>query len=127
MLSGKVSLVQKSHIVCGVSECDGEAAIMRRLWPAGGCCAMGGGGISERCTRKRNGTPTKYCRITKRKETTLDRPRRRWERDITTDLKGVWTGCKQLKIEPIGGCLKCQYFRGFEKDGEFLKFYNFKA
>ena len=33
------SLVQRSPTECGVSECDGEASIMRRLWPATGCYA----------------------------------------------------------------------------------------
>ena len=31
------SLVQRSPTDCGVSECDREASIMRRLWPTGGC------------------------------------------------------------------------------------------
>jgi hypothetical protein len=26
---------------CGVSECDREASIMRKLWPTGVCCAGG--------------------------------------------------------------------------------------
>ena len=38
------SLVQRSPIACGVSECDGEASIMRRPWSTGGCWAMGRGG-----------------------------------------------------------------------------------
>jgi hypothetical protein len=29
-----VSLVQRSHTECGVSECDHEALIMRRPWPS---------------------------------------------------------------------------------------------
>jgi hypothetical protein len=33
--------------VCGVSEWDREASIMRRPWPTRGCCAMGGGGGGE--------------------------------------------------------------------------------
>ena len=37
------SLVQKSPTDCGVSECDREASIIRRPWPTGGCCAIGGG------------------------------------------------------------------------------------
>ena len=33
---------------CGVSECDGEALIMRRSWPTcGGCCVIWGWGIAE--------------------------------------------------------------------------------
>jgi len=35
------SLVQRSPIKCGVSDCDGEASIMRRTWPIGGWSAMG--------------------------------------------------------------------------------------
>ena len=27
--------------MCGVSECDREASILRRPWPTGGCCAVG--------------------------------------------------------------------------------------
>jgi hypothetical protein len=47
VLSGRglcdgLSLVQRSPTECGVSECDREASIMRRLWPTRGCCAMGG-------------------------------------------------------------------------------------
>jgi hypothetical protein len=38
------SLVQRSPTDCGVSECEREASIMRRPWPAGGCWATGGGG-----------------------------------------------------------------------------------
>jgi hypothetical protein len=34
------SLVQRSSSECRVSECDCEASMMR-LWPTGGCCAMG--------------------------------------------------------------------------------------
>jgi len=34
------SLVQRSPTDCGVSECDREALIMRRLWPTGDCRAM---------------------------------------------------------------------------------------
>ena len=34
------SLVQRSPTVCDVSENDGEASIVRRRWPTGGCCAM---------------------------------------------------------------------------------------
>jgi hypothetical protein len=33
--------VQRSRTECGVSECDFEASIMRRPWPARGCCAVG--------------------------------------------------------------------------------------
>jgi hypothetical protein len=35
------SLVQRSPAACGVSECDRETSTMRRLWPIGGCRAMG--------------------------------------------------------------------------------------
>jgi len=38
------SLVQRSPTECGVSECDNEASVMRRPWPTGGCCVIGGGG-----------------------------------------------------------------------------------
>jgi hypothetical protein len=34
------SLVQRSLTECGVSECDGEASIMRRPWPTRGCYAI---------------------------------------------------------------------------------------
>jgi hypothetical protein len=37
------SLVQKIPTKCSASECVREAAIMRRLWPTRGCCAMEGG------------------------------------------------------------------------------------
>ena len=40
------SLVQSSTEL-GVSECDSEASIMRRLWPNGGFCTMGGGGYCK--------------------------------------------------------------------------------
>ena len=33
------SLVQRSPTVCGVSECDHDASIMRRPLPTGGCCS----------------------------------------------------------------------------------------
>jgi hypothetical protein len=33
-----LSLVQGSPTYCGVSECDGEAPIIRRPWPTRGCC-----------------------------------------------------------------------------------------
>ena len=36
------SLVLRIPTECGVSECDHEALIMGRPWPAGGCCARGG-------------------------------------------------------------------------------------
>jgi hypothetical protein len=42
------SLVQRSPNECGVSECDREASIMRRLWPSRSCSAIGGGGGRER-------------------------------------------------------------------------------
>jgi len=35
------SLVQRSPTGCGVSECDSEASITRRLWPTRGCCGNG--------------------------------------------------------------------------------------
>ena len=38
------SLVQKSPTEYSVSDCDREAWIIRRPWPTGGHCAMGGGG-----------------------------------------------------------------------------------
>ena len=41
------SLVWRSPIVCDLSECDLEASIMRRPWPARDCYAMGGGGSSS--------------------------------------------------------------------------------
>ena len=31
------SLVQRSPIDCGLSECNREASVMRRPWPTGGC------------------------------------------------------------------------------------------
>ena len=37
------SLVQRSPVDCGVSDCDREASIMRRPWPNGVNCTMGGG------------------------------------------------------------------------------------
>jgi hypothetical protein len=36
------SLVQGSPTECSMSECDGEALIMGKLWPTRGCCAFGG-------------------------------------------------------------------------------------
>jgi hypothetical protein len=35
------SLIQRSPTECGVSECDGEASIMKRPWPTRGCQAIG--------------------------------------------------------------------------------------
>jgi len=35
-----LSLVQKSPVECGVSECDCETSIMRRLWPRRGYCSV---------------------------------------------------------------------------------------
>jgi hypothetical protein len=35
-----LSLVQRSHNECGVSECDLENSIMRRPWLTRGCCAI---------------------------------------------------------------------------------------
>jgi len=40
------SLVQGSPREYYVSECDREASVMGRPWPARGCCAMGGGKLS---------------------------------------------------------------------------------
>ena len=34
------SLVQRSPVDCGVSECDREASIMRTPWPMRGCYTM---------------------------------------------------------------------------------------
>jgi len=34
------SLVQRSRTKCGVSECDRDFSIMRRVWPTGGYCTM---------------------------------------------------------------------------------------
>ena len=39
------SLVQRSPAECGVSECDIDASKIRRPWPTGAPCAMGGGEI----------------------------------------------------------------------------------
>jgi hypothetical protein len=44
-----LSLVQRSPTVCGLSECDREASIMMRPWPAKGCCAMGEGNTVLQC------------------------------------------------------------------------------
>jgi hypothetical protein len=41
------SLIQWSPTECGVSECDHEALMMRRAWPTGGYCVMGGEGKKE--------------------------------------------------------------------------------
>ena len=47
MLSGRglcfglITRTEESYRVCGVSECDREASIMRRAWPTGGCCSLG--------------------------------------------------------------------------------------
>jgi hypothetical protein len=35
------SLVQRSYTVWGVSDCDGEASIMRRFWSTRCCCSSG--------------------------------------------------------------------------------------
>lgn len=35
------SLVRGGPTECGMSECDPEAKIMRRLWISRGCCAVG--------------------------------------------------------------------------------------
>jgi hypothetical protein len=40
---------------CGVSECDCDSSIMRRPWPARGCCAMG-----EKKTNLAR-VPIKFC------------------------------------------------------------------
>ena len=37
-----LSLVWRSLTGCGVFGCHRETSITRRLWPTGGCCAMGG-------------------------------------------------------------------------------------
>ena len=34
------SLLQRGPIECGVSECDRESSVMRRLWPTRDCCTM---------------------------------------------------------------------------------------
>ena len=34
------SLVQRSPTECGVSECNREISITKRLWPTAGCCVM---------------------------------------------------------------------------------------
>ena len=34
------SFAQRNTIECGVSECDSEASIMRRLWSTRNCCAI---------------------------------------------------------------------------------------
>ena len=33
--------------VCGVSMCDRELSITRRLWPTRACCAIWGGGLND--------------------------------------------------------------------------------
>jgi hypothetical protein len=38
---GLITRPEESYRICGVSECDYEASIMRRPWPTRGCCAMG--------------------------------------------------------------------------------------
>ena len=40
---GLITRPEESYQVCGVSECDREASIMRGHWPTRGCCVMGGG------------------------------------------------------------------------------------
>ena len=47
-------LVPRSSTECGVSECDGKASIMRRLWPIRGCCTMGGGEDEGNCVMNDN-------------------------------------------------------------------------
>jgi len=34
------SLILRSHIESGISECDRKASTMRRPWPTGGYCSM---------------------------------------------------------------------------------------
>ena len=40
---GLITRPEESYRVCGVSERDREASIMRRHWPTRGCCAKGRG------------------------------------------------------------------------------------
>jgi hypothetical protein len=40
---GLITRPEGVYRVWCVSECDREASIMRRPWPTGGCCVMGGG------------------------------------------------------------------------------------
>jgi hypothetical protein len=54
------SLVQRSPTDCGVSECDREASIMKRLWPTRGCCAMGEGGNERASYYKTSSQITQY-------------------------------------------------------------------
>jgi coenzyme F420-reducing hydrogenase gamma subunit len=39
---GPITRPEESYPVWCVSECDREASMLRRPWPTGGCCAMGG-------------------------------------------------------------------------------------
>jgi hypothetical protein len=48
---GLITRPEDSYRMWRVSECDREASIMRRPWPAGGCCAMGKKN-ARRCTRR---------------------------------------------------------------------------
>jgi len=48
------SLVKRSPTECGVSECDREASIIRRPWPTGGCCGMGGKQLHNTLERWKN-------------------------------------------------------------------------
>jgi hypothetical protein len=48
MLSGRglcvglITCPEESYRLWCVSECDAEASIVRRPWPTGGCCTVGG-------------------------------------------------------------------------------------
>jgi len=53
------SLIHWNPTECGVCECDCEASMMRRAWPTGGCCAMGGEGKKE--TNKSGGGGEEAC------------------------------------------------------------------
>ena len=39
--ASSISIVQRSPAECGVSECNREASVMRRLWPTSVSCATG--------------------------------------------------------------------------------------
>ena len=39
LCDGLITRPEESYRLCGVSECDREASIMRRNWHTGGCCA----------------------------------------------------------------------------------------
>jgi hypothetical protein len=44
---GRITHPEESKLLWCVVECDYEALIMRRPWPTGGCCTIGGGGIAN--------------------------------------------------------------------------------